>query len=139
MFSEILSKILTFFMSIILLLSGGKNDRVQLKIVNTVTSAESRIEYEMTNKTGFEVTTGESFTLEKYVDGEWTTDWPGIEGHSIMFNEMACIILPYGTHKDAFNLGRFGVFLDEGQYRFSKEYHSVYGVGTVSAVFTVSE
>ena len=126
-------------MSIAILFSGGKSDRVQVKVANTVTSTERLIEYEITNYTGVTVMADDSCKLEKFVNDKWTSQWFDPEGKYLVSHDIAFTIPPYATHKASIRPGQFNFPLDEGLYRLTKEYTSIYGSGTMSTTFTVTE
>lgn len=139
MLTTILSRIITLFMSIAILFSGGRSDRVQLKVTNTVTSTERLIEYEITNYSGVPISTGDRCKIEKFVDDEWTDRWFDPEGKYFISNDISYTILPYTSFKRSVLPTSFNFPLDEGLYRLSKEYNSIYGVGIMTTTFTVSE
>ena len=137
--NSFVSRIFAILMTIVALLSGGKVEKIQLKVSNSVTSSESKIEYVIENYASKKIGIDKAFILEKQVEGQWTNDW--LEGDSPNFdwNEIAIEIMPFSSYTGVIDLGLQGYFLEAGTYRLTKSWSSFNNFGSISVSFDVKE
>ncbi len=76
-FKTFFSRIVALIMTLAAALSGGRIDKVQLRLLEPVTAESGEIRFEIRNYSGEILRYGKAFTLEKEVDGEWTDNWTG--------------------------------------------------------------
>ena len=135
----IIARIFAVLMTIVALLSGGKVEKIQLKVSNNVTSSESKIEYVIENYSGEKISIDKAFTLEKKIDGQWTVDWLKGESPTFEFNEIAIVIMPFSSYRGVIDLSLQGYHLEAGTYRLTKSWSSFNSFGSISVSFEVKE
>lgn len=126
------ARIVAVMLAFVAMISGGKMGKIEMEITQPVNVSSEQILIEVRNYSGKTICFGEDFTLEKNENGEWVQ----VEfAEDAAFHEVAIILNPLGTYKQAINISAmFGHHLEAGEYKIAKQISQ-----NCSAVFTVTE
>ena len=99
---------------------------VNIQIVNAIwTAEENKLEVRWNNDTTYDVVYGESFDIEKQIDGEWKSC---VTLDNLAFNDIGYELSAKSSQKQTYNLTDMFDISENGEYRFITYCH-VYDKG----------
>ena len=99
---------------------------VNIQIANAVwTNEEIKFDIDWNNQTSYDVLYGESFDIEKQINGEWETC---VIPDNLAFNSIGYELNPHSTQKKSYNLTDTFDIYENGKYRFISYCH-IYNKG----------